>query len=298
VVSFEGQVAIVTGAGRGLGRAYARELARLGAKVVVNDPGAAVGGEGSDKGPAEQVCREIRAAGGEAVPNLDSVASFAGGAGIVKTAVDTWGRVDAVVCNAGILRDKAFHNQSEDDWDQVIAVHLKGCFSVLHAAWPHFRSQRYGRVVLCTSSTGLFGNFGQSNYGAAKAGMIGLMNTLKLEGEKYDIRVNTIGPSAYTRMTEGLMSDEQNAKLTPEHVAPVVALLASRDCPDSGVILEALGGRISRTAIVRGRGVEYDADKPRDPDWIAAHWDRITSLEGGQLMWSLGESLERHRSRG
>jgi NAD(P)-dependent dehydrogenase (short-subunit alcohol dehydrogenase family) len=297
VVSFEGQVAIVTGAGRGLGRAYAHELARLGAKVVVNDPGAAMGGEGSDRGPAEQVCREIRAAGGEAVPNLDSVASFAGGAQIVKTAIDAWGRVDAVVCNAGILRDKAFHNQSEDDWDAVIAVHLKGCFTVLHAAWPHFRQQRYGRVVLCTSSTGLFGNFGQSNYGAAKAGMIGLMNTLKLEGEKYDVRVNTLGPSAYTRMTAGLMSEEQNAQLSPEHVASVVALLASRDCPESGVILEAMAGRISRTAIIRGQGIEYDADKPRDPDWIAAHWDQITSLEGAKLMWSLGESLDRHRGQ-
>jgi len=297
VISFEGQVAIVTGAGRGLGRAYAKELARLGAKVVVNDPGAAVDGAGSDAGPAEQVCREIRAAGGEAVANLDSVASFAGGAGIVKTALDKWGRVDAIVCNAGILRDKAFHNQSEDDWDQVVAVHLKGCFTVLHAAWPQLRKQRYGRVVLCTSSTGLFGNFGQSNYGAAKAGMIGLMNTLKLEGEKYDIRVNTIGPSAYTRMTEGLMSAEQNAALSPEHVATVVAVLASRDCPDSGVILEAMAGRISRAAIVRGRGIDYDASKPRDPDWIAAHWDQITSLEGAQMMWSLGESLEKHQGR-
>jgi len=297
VVSFEGQVAIVTGAGRGLGRAYAIELARLGARVVVNDPGAGVEGQGSDSAPAEQVCREIRAAGGEAIANLDSVASFAGGAGIVKTAIDRWGRIDAVVCNAGILRDRAFHKMSEEDWDQVIGVHLKGCFTVLRAAWPHFREQRYGRVVMATSSTGLFGNFGQSNYGAAKAGMIGLMHTLKLEGEKYDIRVNLIGPSAYTRMTDGLMSAEQNAKLGPEHVAPVVALLASRDCPESGVIIEALAGRISRSAIVRGHGVEYD-DKPRDPDWIAAHWDRVTSLDGAKLMWSLGESLDRHQGRG
>jgi NAD(P)-dependent dehydrogenase (short-subunit alcohol dehydrogenase family) len=297
VISFDGQVAIVTGAGRGLGRAYARQLARLGAKVVVNDPGSAVSGEGEDAGPAEQVCREIRAEGGEAVPSLDSVASFAGGKGIVQTALDRWGRVDAVVCNAGILRDRAFHNQSEDDWDQVVAVHLKGCFTVLHAAWPHFREQRYGRVVMATSSTGLFGNFGQSNYGAAKAGMIGLMHTLKLEGEKYDIRVNLIAPGAYTRMTEGLMSAEQNQKMSPEHVAPVVALLASRDCPDSGAIIEAVAGRISRTAIVRGHGIEYDLDKPRDPDWIAAHWEQIASLEGAQVMWSLAETLDRHRAR-
>jgi NAD(P)-dependent dehydrogenase (short-subunit alcohol dehydrogenase family) len=297
VVSFEGQVAIVTGAGRGLGRAYAHELAKLGARVVVNDPGAGVEGQGGDAGPAETVCREIRAAGGEAVASLDSVASFAGGAAIVKTAVERWGRIDAVVCNAGILRDRAFHKMEEDDWDQVIGVHLKGCFTVLRAAWPHFREQRYGRVVMATSGTGLFGNFGQSNYGAAKAGMIGLMHTLKLEGEKYDVRVNLIAPSAATRMTENLMSAELNAKLGPEHVAPVVALLASRDCPDSGLVIESMAGRISRSAILRGRGIEYDEDKPRDADWIAAHWDRIASLDGARLMWSLGESLDAHQGR-
>jgi NAD(P)-dependent dehydrogenase (short-subunit alcohol dehydrogenase family) len=297
MLSFEGQVAIVTGAGRGLGRAYALELARLGARVVVNDPGAAVDGAGEDAGPAEQVCREIRAAGGQAVPSLDSVAISAGGAAIVKTALDQWGRVDAIVCNAGILRDRAFHNLSEDDWDQVIAVHLKGCFTVLRAAWPHFRAQCYGRVVMATSASGLFGNFGQSNYAAAKAGMIGLMHTLKLEGERYDIRVNLIAPSALTRMTEGIMSAELSAKLGPEHVAPVVALLASRDCPDSGAIIESEAGRITRSAIVQGRGIQYEQSKPRDPDWIAAHWDALASLEGARSMWSIGESLEKHRAR-
>jgi len=297
VVSFEGQVAIVTGAGRGLGRAHAHQLARLGAKVVVNDPGASVEGQGGDAGPAETVCREIREAGGEAVASLDSVASFAGGQSIVNIALERWGRVDAVVCNAGILRDRAFHKMSEDDWDQVIDVHLKGCFTVLRAAWPHFREQRYGRVVMVTSGTGLYGNFGQANYGAAKAGMIGLMNTLKLEGEKYGVRVNLIGPSAATRMTEPLMSAEMNAKLAPEHVSAVVALLASRDCPDTGMIIESMAGRISRSAIVRAPGVDYDDAKPRDPDWLAAHWDRIASLDGARLMWNLGESLDAHLGR-
>jgi NAD(P)-dependent dehydrogenase (short-subunit alcohol dehydrogenase family) len=258
-VSFEGQVAVVTGAGRGLGRAYALELAKLGARVVVNDPGVAMDGAQASAKPADEVCDEIRALGGEAEPSYASVASFAGGAEIVQTALDHWGR--------------------------------KGCFSVLRAAWPVFREQSYGRVVMATSTSGLYGNFGQANYGAAKAAMVGLMNVLKLEGEKYDVRVNLVAPSAATRMTENLMSDEQNAQYGPDHVAPVVALLASRDCPDSGVIIEAVAGRIARTAVLRGKGVNYEIDRARDVDWVMAHWDEITSLDDAKLWWDLTRPL-------
>ncbi len=291
-ISFEGQVAIVTGAGRGLGRAYARELAGLGARVVVNDPGVGVAGDEGSATPADEVCEEIRAAGGVAVASYDSVSEFVGGEAIVATALDTWGRVDAVVCNAGILRDRAFHKMSEDDWDAVFGVHIKGCFTVLRAAWPSFREQAYGRVVMATSTSGLFGNFGQANYGAAKAAMVGLMNVLKLEGEKYGIRANLISPSATTRMTESLMSPEMAAKFGPEHVAPVVAFLASRDCPASGTIVEAAAGRVARSALLRGRGVEYDPAEAPDVEWVAAHWNEIESLEGSRPMWSLSEELE------
>jgi NAD(P)-dependent dehydrogenase (short-subunit alcohol dehydrogenase family) len=291
-ISLENQVAVVTGAGRGLGRAYALELARLGASVVVNDPGVAMdGSEGSSK-PADEVCEEIRAAGGQAIANHDSVARFDGGAAIVQTALDQWGRLDAVVCNAGILRDRAFHKMSEDDWDSVMGVHIKGCFNVLRNAWPTFREQRYGRVVMITSTTGLFGNFGQSNYGAAKAAMIGFMNTLKLEGQKYDIRVNLVAPSATTRMTEDLMPAEIVASLGPEHVAPVVGLLCSRECPDTGLVIEALAGRVARSAIVRGKGITYEVKEPVDADWVLANWKQITSLDDAALWWHLQQPLE------
>ena len=296
-ISFEGQVAIVTGAGRGLGRAYALELASAGARVVVNDLGANMDGEASSATPAEEVCAEIRANGGEAVPNLDSVATMEGGEGIVKTALETWGRVDAIVCNAGILRDRTLHKMSESDWDAVLQVHLKGCFTVLRAAWPTLREQRYGRIVLATSTTGLYGNFGQANDGAAKAGMIGLMNVLKLEGEKYGIGVNLIAPSAATRMTEGLMTPEQLANFGPEHVAPVVTYLASRECTDTGWILQASAGHFCRVAVLKGRGVSYDPAERPDVAWVAGQWDAIANLEGAQPMWALIETLEDHLKR-
>ncbi len=290
-ISLDGQVVIVTGAGRGLGQAYALELARRGARVVVNDPGVAVdGAEGSSK-PADAVCDQIRSQGGEAVPSYVSVAIFEGGAAIVQTALDTWGRLDAAVCNAGILRDRAFHKMSDEDWDTVFGVHIKGCFSVLRHAWPVFREQRYGRVVMATSSSGLVGNFGQANYGAAKAAMIGLMNVLKLEGQKYDVRVNLVSPSATTRMTENLMPADMVAVFGPEHVAPVVAVLASRDCPGSGLIIEAAAGRIARSAILRGTGITYDESEARDADWVLAHWEQITQLDDAGLWWDLQQPI-------
>jgi NAD(P)-dependent dehydrogenase (short-subunit alcohol dehydrogenase family) len=295
-ISLEDQVAIVTGAGRGLGRAYALELARLGAKVVVNDLGGSVDGTERSATPAEEVCDEIRKAGGEALANFESVATMAGGQAMVQAALDRWGRLDAIVCNAGILRDRTLHNMSEDDWDSVFAVHIKGCFTVMRAAWPVFRERRYGRVVLATSSSGLYGNFGQANYAAAKAAMIGLMNTAKLEGEKYNIAVNLIGPSAMTRMTQGLVTGEVTARMSAEHVAPVVAYLASSECQDSGLIIEAIGGHYNRAAVVKGRGVRFDANERKDVDWVAAHWSEITSLEGAEPMWAILESLAKHKA--
>jgi NAD(P)-dependent dehydrogenase (short-subunit alcohol dehydrogenase family) len=293
-VSYEGQVAIVTGAGRGLGRSYAMEIAKLGGKVVVNDLGGSVTGEASDARPAEEVVAEIKAAGGEAVPNFDSVSSYEGGYNMVKQAMDTWGRLDTIVCNAGILRDRAIHNMSEDEWDQVLAVHLKGCYTLVRHAWPVFRQQSYGRVVMATSGSGLWGNFGQANYAAAKMGMVGFMNTLKMEGEKYNINVHCLGPAAATRMTENLMPQERLDQMSPDHVAPVVAFLGSSSCTDSGLVIEAAGGHYNRSQMVKGPGLDFDTADFKSTDWVEENWGKITSIEGAQAMWGMGQTREQH----
>ncbi|MGE5597379.1 MAG: SDR family oxidoreductase [Hyphomicrobiales bacterium] len=293
-ISFEGQVALVTGAGAGLGRAYAMDLARRGAKVVVNDLGGDPHGQGENRAAAQKVVDEIKAAGGEATPNFDSVASYDGGFNMVKTAVDTYGRLDVVICNAGILRDVAFHNMSEDDWDKVFAVHIKGSFTVLRAAWPVFRQQSYGRVVLTTSSSGIYGQFGQANYGAAKTAMLGLMNVLKQEGAKYNVNVNTIAPVAGTRLTQTVMPQEMVDRLKPEFVVPAVTYLVSKECTDSGVIIEAGAGNFNRAAIVKGPGVRPGMDEIKDAEWVQANWDKIMSLEGAEPMWRTGQTLREH----
>ncbi len=300
-VRLDGQVALVTGAGRGLGRAYALDLAKHGAKVVINDFGGSVSGEGNtDETPAQQVVNEIKAMGGEAVANPGDVGSYEDCYNMVKQAMDTWGRLDAVVCNAGILRDLALHNMSEHDWDLVVRVHLKQCYNILHHAWPVFRQQAYGRVVMATSSSGLVGNFGQANYGAAKAGMLGLMNVAKIEGEKYNIMVNLISPGAFTRMTEGLMGarggdqEERKQTMAPDHVAPAVTYMASAQCTESGVCIEASGGRYGRTQIVRTAGVSYDAHEFKDADWFASQWDKIADMSGATAPWTMQETREAH----
>ena len=301
-VRLDGQVALVTGAGRGLGRAYALDLAKHGAKVVVNDFGGSVSGEGSsDDSPAQQVVNEIKAAGGDAIANGGDVGSFEDGYTMVKQAVDTWGRLDAVVCNAGILRDIALHNMSEQDWDMVLRVHLKQCYNILHHAWPVFRQQAYGRAVLATSSSGLVGNFGQANYGAAKAGMYGLMNVAKIEGDKYNIMVNLISPGAMTRMTENLMGGRGggvnlNIAMAPEHVAPAVTYLASPQCTESGIVIDAAGGHYGRTQMIRGKGVDFDPREFKDADWFEANFGKITDLTGAQAMWSMQQTREEHAS--
>ncbi|HXU24427.1 MAG TPA: SDR family oxidoreductase [Tepidiformaceae bacterium] len=293
-ISFEGQVALVTGAGNGLGRSYALDLARRGAKVVVNDLGGDPHGVGENASAAQKVVDEIKAAGGEAVPNYNSVADYDGGYNMVKTAIDTWGRLDVVICNAGILRDVAFHNMSEDDWDKVFAVHIKGSFTVLRAAWPVFRQQSYGRVVVTSSSSGIYGQFGQANYGAAKTAMLGLMNVLKQEGAKYNVMVNTIAPVAGTRLTQTVMPAEMVEKLTPDFVASAVTFLVSKENTDSGLIIEAGAGNFNRAAIVKGPGLRPGMDEVKPAEWVQENWKQITSLEGAEPMWNAQKTLKAH----
>ncbi len=291
-ISFEEQVALVTGAGGGLGRAYALDLAKRGAKVVVNDLGGDPHGQGENRSAAQKVVDEIKAAGGEAVPNYDSVAIYDGGFNMVKTAVDTWGRLDVVICNAGILRDTAFHNMSEDDWDKVFAVHIKGSFTVLRAAWPVFRQQSYGRVVVTSSSSGIWGQFGQANYGSAKTAMLGLMNVLKQEGQKYNVMVNTIAPVAGTRLTQTVMPQEMVDRLKPDYVVPAVVYLVSKECTDSGMIIEAGAGNFNRAVLVKGPGVRPGMDEIKSAEWVQENWKAITSLEGAEPMWAANKTLK------
>ncbi len=291
-ISFEGQVALVTGAGNGLGRAYALDLAKRGAKVVVNDLGGDPFGQGENRSAAQKVVDEIKAAGGQAAPNYDSVASYDGGFNMVKTAVDSFGRLDVVICNAGILRDVAFHNMSEDDWDKVFAVHIKGSFDVLRAAWPVFRQQSYGRVVLTTSSSGIWGQFGQANYGAAKTAMLGLMNVLKQEGLKYNVTVNTVAPVAGTRLTETVMPKEMVERLTPEFVVPAVTYMVSKENTNSGLIIEAGAGNYNRAVMMKGPGIRPGMDEIKSAEWVQENWKAITSLEGAEPMWAAGKTLK------
>lgn len=250
---YDGRVAIITGAGGGLGRSHALELARRGASVLVNDLGGSVDGHGASASAASIVVDEILALGGKAVANHDSVASAEGGEAIVSAAVKAFGRVDIVVNNAGILRDKAFHQMDSAAVDAVIDVHLKGAMFVTQPAFRLMRAQGYGRIVNTTSASGLFGNFGQANYGAAKAGLAGLTRVLSLEGASRGIKVNAIAPIAATRMTEELLGD-LTAKVTPESVSPVVAYLAHEDCAVTGNIYSVAGGRVARIFVAETPG--------------------------------------------
>ena len=276
----KGKVAIVTGAGRGIGRAEAMLLAAEGAKVVINDLGTDMLGKGTDQSIAGQVAAEIRAAGGEAVANTDSVTTMEGGERIIKTAIDEFGKVDGVVSNAGILRDGTFHKMSFENWDSVLKVHLYGGYNVIRAAWPHFREQSFGRVVVATSTSGLFGNFGQANYGAAKLGLVGLINTLAQEGAKYNIKANAVAPIAATRMTEDILPPEVLKNLTPDFVAPVVAYLCSEEVPDTDSIFIVGGGKVQRTALFQNEGVTFKT--PPSVEEIAAHWAEIDDLSAAK----------------
>jgi NAD(P)-dependent dehydrogenase (short-subunit alcohol dehydrogenase family) len=292
-VRFDGRVAIVTGAGGGLGRSHALLLASRGAKVVVNDLGGTVEGTGAGSAAADKVVEEIRAAGGEAVANYDGVDTWAGGEAIVKTALDAYGKVDILINNAGILRDKSFMKMEEIDVDKVIAVHLKGGFNVTKAAFPVMRENNYGRIVMTTSNTGLYGNFGQANYGAAKLGLVGLMNTLKLEGARYNILVNTIAPIAGTRMTATVMPPDMVEKLKPEYVTPMVAYMCSEACTDSGIIFTAGAGYFSRAVMVEGPGIALNPLKGITIEDIRDRIGDIKKLEGAQPFSQSNEEIAR-----
>ncbi|MGD9058263.1 MAG: SDR family NAD(P)-dependent oxidoreductase [Desulfobacterales bacterium] len=284
-VRFDDRVAIVTGAGAGLGRAYALELARRGARVVVNDLGGARNGSGKgSKSPADQVVAEIKQMGGEAVANYDNVATAEGGESIVQTALDAFGRVDILINNAGILRDKSFINMTPEDWRAVLGVHLNGAYFVTRPAMAAMKENGYGRIVMTTSAAGLYGNFGQSNYSAAKLALIGLMNTLKLEGVKYNIHVNTVAPIAASRLTEDVLPPHLLERSKPEHVVPLVMTLCSEGCNDSGHIFNCGMGNVNRATILTGRAVQLgDADNPPTPERIHQNWNRINSLDGAQV---------------
>ncbi len=259
---FEGKVAVVTGAGGGLGRCHAIEFATRGAKVVVNDLGGSVDGTGAGDA-ADAVVAEIEALGGTAVANKASVSDRAGAKSIVQTAIDAFGRIDILVNNAGILRDKTFKNMTLDEWDLVMNVHLNGTAYVTHAAWPLMYAQNYGRIVFTSSGSGIFGNFGQANYGAAKMGMVGLMNVLALEGANHNVRVNTLGPGAATRMTNtvpGRSEDlsEPDPERHPKLVSPAVLFMCSEDAPN-GVVIHASSGSFSMSQIVVNEPIDLGA---------------------------------------
>ena len=287
-LSFENRVAVITGAGGGLGREHAILLASRGAQIVVNDLGGAVDGSGGDLGPAAKTAQEINDLGGVAVADGNSVSTMEGGAGIIKTAIDAFGRVDIVINNAGILRDKSFHNMDEAMIDAVLAVHLKGAFNVTKAAWPIMREQSYGRIVNTSSNSGILGNFGQANYGAAKMGLVGLTRVLAAEGAKANIKVNALAPIARTRMTEELLGGLAE-KLDPKLVSPIVAWLVHEDCPVTGEIYSAAGGRIARFFIGLTEGY-YNAELTLED--VRDHFAEIRNEEGYIVPAGPGDELK------
>ena len=289
-IRFDNRVAIVTGAGNGLGRAHALLLASRGARVVVNDPGGAVDGKGGDHAAADKVVAEIKAAGGQAVPNYDSVADPKSAANIVKTAVDSFGTIDIVVNNAGVLRDKTFHNMTVDDFDFVVKVHFLGTAYVTHAAWPIMRAKAYGRVVVTSSNSGIYGNFGQANYGGAKLAVVGFMNALRLEGQKYNVLVNALAPVAGTRMTESLMTPEMLARLDPAFVSPMVAYLCSEQCQRTGDIWSAGAGYFARIEYREAPGLRIEGRAPTVED-VADNIDKIADLSINKVFRTSSEEV-------
>ncbi|MDO8799043.1 SDR family NAD(P)-dependent oxidoreductase [Phenylobacterium sp.] len=286
-IRFDGKVAIVTGAGGGLGKQHALELARRGAKVVVNDLGGSMDGSGGSSAAADAVVEEIKAMGGEAIANGGSVTDDAGVAHMVKQTMDQWGRIDVLIANAGILRDKSFAKMTMEDFELVLNVHLMGTVKPTKAVWEIMREQNYGRIVVTTSSSGMYGNFGQSNYGAAKLGIIGFMNTIRLEGQKNNIHINAISPVAATRMTENLMPAEILEKLKPEYVTPGVVYLASEEAP-TGAILTAGAGAFALTRLYETEGV-YLGEGGLSVEEVRDNWAKISDPAGQQAYLNGGE---------
>ncbi|MFA5905928.1 MAG: SDR family NAD(P)-dependent oxidoreductase [Desulfobacula sp.] len=285
-IGFENRVAIVTGAGDGIGRDYALDLAKRGAKVVVND----IGRDPDKKSTAEKVVEEITRSGGQAAASLDSVSTMAGGRKIIETALDHFGKVDILINNAGILRDRTFMKMTEKEWDDVIAVHLKGAFCVTQPAVNVMKDNRYGRIVFTASSSGMYGAFGQSNYGAAKMGVIGLMNSLKLETAKYNIKVNTVAPNASTAMTQGVFPEDVIRRIKPEFNTPLVTFLCSEENTESGLIFTMSAGWFARSAMVSGKGVCIgDTEREIPAEEVRDEFDRIKSLTSALPFDSAGD---------
>lgn len=287
MITFDEQVAIVTGSGHGLGRSHALALADRGARVVVNDLGGARDGTGSSLTAAESVVAEIEAAGGEAMASGASVTDADGVGDMVAAALHRWGRIDILINNAGILRDKSFTKMTLDDFRAVIEVHLMGAAICSHAVWPHMRERSYGRIMMTSSSSGLYGNFGQANYGAAKLGVVGLMNTLAIEGAKYDIRVNALAPVAHTRMTDDILPEEAKVLLRPEDVTPGVLALVAPDAPN-GLVLAAGAGGYAVSRILETPGV-WLPEEDRTPETILARMAEVADPEGQQEFAQGGE---------
>jgi len=291
-IDFKGRAAIVTGAGGGLGRTYALELAKRGAKVLVNDFGGSRDGSGGGSVMADSVVKEIKALGGEAVANYDGVHIREGGENMVRQAIQAFGKVDILINNAGILRDKSFTKMEEDLWDPVLQVHLKGAYNVTKPAFIHMRENGYGRILMTTSGTGLFGNFGQTNYGAAKLGLVGFMNSLRIEGAKYNVKTNALAPVAATRLTEDIMPPDVYKKLSPEFVTPVVLYLCSEACQASGMTICTGAGLIQRAAILVNDGA-FLGKEPTTPEKVAEDWAKISELSNLKEMDGvMAQSLE------
>jgi NAD(P)-dependent dehydrogenase (short-subunit alcohol dehydrogenase family) len=298
-VRFEGRVAIVTGAGAGLGRSHAMLLASRGARVVINDPGGSVDGTGGAAAVADKVVAEIKAAGGEAVASYASVADEKSAQSIIDTAMNAWGQVDILVNNAGILRDRAFNNMTMADYEFVNQVHHFGTVYCTKAAWPIMRKQQYGRIVVTTSGSGTVGNFGQANYGAAKMAVNGLINVLRHEGAKYNIRCNAISPSAYTRMTESLLPPDIAPWMKPELVSPMVAWLCSEDCDQNGEIMAATAGGYARVQYFVTEGQQFDPAEPVTIEMVRDSLDKIRDLSHVKPYFGMmGNVVEKLREMG
>ena len=287
-ISFEDKVAIVTGAGGGLGRCHALQFAERGAKVIVNDLGGSVDGSGGSSEAADKVVEEIKAMGGDAISNGSSVSDKAGGKKLVDDAMAAYGRIDILVNNAGVLRDKSFAKVTLDDFEFVVDVHMMGSVYCTKAVWPIMVEQKYGRIVMTSSSSGIFGNFGQSNYGSAKMGVVGLMNTLRIEGQKNNIKVNSLVPVAATRMTENLgMPDAVFDSLKPESVSPAVIFMSSEDAPD-GVMISAGAGVFAMAEIVHSEGIALKGDD-LNADMLAEKWSKASDMTNSKALRSGAE---------
>ena len=286
-IRFDDKVAVVTGAGGGIGKEHAIELAKRGAKVVVNDLGGSVDGSGASDA-ANEVVELIKTVGGEAIANGASVTDLAAVKAMVAQTMEEWGRIDILVNNAGILRDKSFHKVSLDDFNLVMDVHFQGSLNCTHTIFPIMREQEYGRIIFTSSSSGVFGNFGQTNYGSAKMAMVGLMNTLKIEGQNKNVFSNSITPVAYTRMTEGLIPEDFGKNLQPEFVTPAVIYLASENAPN-GAIMAAGAGVFSRIFIHETMGVSLGMGEDMTPENIQANWDKISNMEDARALQNGGE---------